>query len=79
MKEQDLEIFFSEKELVFYKNINDLSEKLLKYSNDDKLRIKIAKKGRDKYFKYFNSTIIAQFIIEKTLDTGNTRKYLWSN
>jgi glycosyltransferase involved in cell wall biosynthesis len=71
--------FFSEKELVFYKNINDLSEKLLKYSNDDKLRIKIAKKGRDKYFKYFNSTIIAQFIIEKTLDTGNTKKYLWSN
>ena len=71
--------FFSNKELVFYKNINDLAEKINKYSNDDKSRNLIAKKGRIKYFKYFNSTIVADFIINKTLDINIKKKYLWHN
>ena len=47
--------FFTDKEMVFYKNISDLTEKILKISKDEKLRKSIAKKGKDKYFKYFNS------------------------
>ena len=69
--------FFTNKEVIFYKNINDLSAKINKYSNNDKLRNKIAKKGRLKYFKYFNSTIIAKFIIEKTFNIESKSKYLW--
>ena len=46
--------FFNEDEMVFYKNISDLSEKILKLSKDDKLRNKIGNKGREKYLKYFN-------------------------
>ena len=38
--------FFKSDEIVLYKNISDLSEKLIKYSNDNTLRNKIAKKGR---------------------------------
>ena len=49
--------------------------KIIKYSNDNKLRCKIAKKGRDKYFKYFNSTIVADFIINKTI--GTKKKFYW--
>ena len=45
--------FFSEKEMVFYKNINDLSEKISKISKDEKLRKSIAKKGKNKYMKFF--------------------------
>ena len=63
--------------LLFYKNINDLSRKIEKYSNDDALRQKIAKKGRNKYFKYFNSTIVAEFIINKTFNIN--KKYYWEN
>ena len=48
--------------MVFYKNVDDLSEKISKISQDEKLRKKIAKKGRDKYLKYFNSTLVADFI-----------------
>ncbi len=70
--------FFSNDEMVFYKNLSDLSEKILKISGDDKLRRKIGKKGKDKYMKYFNSTIVADFIINKTLNTKNNNKYLWS-
>ena len=68
--------FFSDDEIIFYKNINDLSEKIIKFSNDDKLRSRIAKKGRDKYFKYFNSTIVADFIIKKTYGF-NRKKFFW--
>ena len=38
--------FFTDKEMVFYKNINDLSEKILKISRDEKLRKTIARNGK---------------------------------
>ena len=60
--------FFKDDEIVLYKNISDLSEKIIKYSNDNKLRNDTAKKGRDKYFKYFNSTVIADYILNKTFE-----------
>ncbi len=69
--------FFKNDEIVLYNNISDLSEKIIMYSNDNKLRNKIAKNGRTKYFKYFNSTIIADFIINKTF--GFKKKYFWEN
>tara|TARA_B100001057_G_scaffold326596_1_gene326819 strand:- start:3433 stop:5544 length:2112 start_codon:yes stop_codon:yes gene_type:complete len=69
--------FFNKNEIVLYKNINDLSEKIIKFSNDNKLRRRIAKRGRDKYFKHFNSTIVADFIIKKTLNIK--KKFFWEN
>ena len=38
--------FFTNKEIVLYKNISDLSEKIIKYSSDDHLRNRIAKNGK---------------------------------
>ena len=35
---------FNKDEIILYKNISDLSSKIVKYSNDNKLRCKIAKK-----------------------------------
>ena len=69
--------FFNKNEIVLYKNINDLSKKIIKYSNNDRLRKKIAKNGRNKYFKYFNSTIIAEFIINRTFNID--KKYYWED
>ena len=68
--------FFNENEIILYKNVNDLSDKIQKFSNDDKARKKIAKNGRDKYFKYFNSTIIADFIIKKAYSQKH-KKFYW--
>ena len=70
--------FFDNNEMVFYKNVSDLSEKILKISRDEKLRKKIAYKGKKKYMKYFNSNKVAQFIIEKTLDINLKNSYLWN-
>ena len=63
--------------MIFYKNISDLSEKILKVSNDEKMRKNIAKKGKEKYMKYFNSNIVAKYIIEKTLGLNVKKKNLW--
>ena len=71
--------FFNNSEMVFYKNENDLSEKIMKISRDEKLRKSIAKKGKDKYMKYFNSTNLAEFIINKSLDINSKKKYYWHN
>ena len=71
--------FFNSNEMVFYKNLNDLSEKIIKISNDEKMRKKIGYKGKEKYFKYFNSTLVADFLINKTFNINKTKKYFWHN
>ena len=69
--------FFSKKEMVFYKNISDLSEKINMVSRDEKLRKMIAQNGKIKYMKYFNSNLVAEFIINKTLGINNKKKFYW--
>ena len=71
--------FFNKNEMVFYKNISDLSEKVIKISSDEVLRKKIAKNGKNKYMKYFNSDLVSEFIIDKTLDIKSNKKYLWES
>ena len=71
--------FFNDKEMVFYKNVSDLSEKILKVSNDEKLRKSIAKNGKNKYMKFFNSTLVAEYIINKTLGINNKKRFFWEN
>ena len=69
--------FFNNDEMIFYKNISDLSEKISKIAKDDQLRRKIAKKGKEKYMKNFNSMKVAQYIINKTLHINDKKSYLW--
>ncbi len=59
--------FFSNKEIIFYDNIYDLSEKIKFYANNDKLRINIAKNGKKKYFQLFNEKRISKYIIDISL------------
>ncbi len=69
--------FFDDKEMVFYKNIDDLTEKINKISFDEKLRKKIGRNGKMKYLKYFNSDLVAEFIIKKTLNIKDKKSYIW--
>tara|TARA_Y100001935_G_C17139104_1_gene424574 strand:+ start:59 stop:625 length:567 start_codon:yes stop_codon:yes gene_type:complete len=59
--------FFNSNEIVSYDNVDDLAEKIKFYKKNDKLRIKIAKKGKEKYFKLFNEVKITKYIIDKSL------------
>ncbi len=69
--------FFDKNEMVFYKSVSDLSEKVIKISSDDNLRRKIARNGKIKYMKYFNSDLVSEYIINKTLGIKTNKKYLW--
>ena len=71
--------FFKNDEMIFYKNLNDLSEKIIKISRDEKLRKKIGKKGKEKYTKYFNSDLVSRYILEKSFDIPANKKYLWES
>ena len=70
--------FLNNNEIVTYKNIEDLSKKIIKLNKNDKLRKKIARNGRIKYHKYFNSKNIADYIITKTFKIKK-EKYFWEN
>ncbi len=77
-KKTKLNKFFKSNEIVFYNSINDLAEKIIKYSNNDKLRAKIAERGQKKYLKHFNSKLVADFIITKSLNL-KSKKFYWSD
>jgi len=69
--------FFSNNELVFYKTIDDLSEKIQKLSLDENLRKKIAKNGWLKYHKFFNSQIVSDYMLSRVFDFNNKKRTLW--
>jgi glycosyltransferase involved in cell wall biosynthesis len=69
--------FFSKDEVIFYKSMNDLSKKIKFYKVNHKIRNRIAKNGQTKYLKYFNSTKVAEFIINKTMSFKSKKRYFW--
>ena len=70
---------FSNKEVVFYRNLKDLSKKINLYKNSNKLRNFIAKNGMKKYHRYMNSKLVAQYMINKTLDIDKNKKFFWED
>ncbi len=70
-KTQLNDFFKNEKEVIYYNSIDDLASKIKFYSKNDNLRKKIAKNGKEKYFKYFNGTKISKYIIDISLGNKN--------
>jgi glycosyltransferase involved in cell wall biosynthesis len=66
-KRVQLSDFFNKNEMIFYNNIQDLSDKIKFYSINDKIRKKIAYNGKKKYFKLFNETKITKFFIDVSI------------
>ena len=64
--------FFNKNEIIFYKNINDLADKIKFYYKNDKIRTKIAHNGKKKYFKLFNETKITKHFISISLGNKST-------
>jgi glycosyltransferase involved in cell wall biosynthesis len=69
--------FFSDKEMIFYKNDDDLIDKVIFFKKNEKKRIQIGINGKKKYFKIFNNKIIADYIVTKTLGTKPAFNYIW--
>ena len=70
-KKVQMNSFFDNDEMIFYSSIDDLVSKIKYYSKNDKNRIKIAKKGKNKYFKKFNEKVTAKYIVDISLGNKN--------
>ena len=68
--------FLNKNEIVTYKNLEDLGKKIIRFNKNDKLRRKIAKNGREKYHKHFNSKVIARYIISKTYNVKKDKFFV---
>ena len=66
--------FFNKQEIISYSDIADLSDKIQYYAKNEKLRIRVAKNGKRKYFKLFNEKKITKYIIDVSL--GNSSKLI---
>ena len=69
--------FFTKNEIIYFKNEKDLMDKLSFYKINEKLRRKIARNGQNKYFKLFNETDVAEYIVERSLLRKNNYIANW--
>jgi glycosyltransferase involved in cell wall biosynthesis len=69
--------FFSNNEMIFYKDIYDLIDKVNYYKNNERKRVQIGINGKKRYFKIFNNRIVADYIISKTLGVKPVYDYIW--
>jgi len=63
--------FFSNNEIVFYSNIEQLAKLILYYSKNDAKRIKKAKHAKKKYFEIFNTELVCKFFYEVLFNNYN--------
>ena len=71
--------FFTSNEMIFYKDVEDLIDKVNFYKKNERLRAKIGLNGKKKYFKIFNNRIVGDYILSKTLDLKSAYKIAWDN
>ena len=76
-EKMQLNDFFNDNELIFYKNVDDLSNKILYFKNNDNKRIQFAKKGREKYFLLFESQNICNYMLSIIFDMKIKQKLKW--
>jgi hypothetical protein len=69
--------FFSNSEMIFYKDIYDLIDKVNFYKKNETKRFQIGLKGKNKYFKIFSNIIVADYIASKTLGIKPSHNYVW--
>ena len=63
--------------MIYFKSIEDLTEKIKYYSKNDKERCEIAYNGKLKYFKLFENILVTKYIIEKILEVKISNKLSW--
>ena len=77
--EGGFERFFSEKEAVYFRDVEDLAKKVIAFHKDDALRRSVAAAGRSSYFRLFSGARVLKFIAETTLGLPLSEPYEWAN
>tara|TARA_B100000035_G_C20532570_1_gene350291 strand:- start:150 stop:485 length:336 start_codon:yes stop_codon:yes gene_type:complete len=73
----DYHDFLNKNEIVFYKNITDLNNKIIYYKNNQSKLKKIARNGYYKSHKIFNNKIISDYIVKKSMNLKISHKLSW--
>jgi spore maturation protein CgeB len=68
--------FFTNKEIVFYKNKDDLIKKILFFKKNEILAKKYAKNAYIKYHKYFNAKEVCSYILSEC-NLIKRKKFYW--
>ena len=68
---------FRDDELVTYEGVGDLIDKLIYYNSHDAVRRDCARRGWKRAHRYFNSTLVAQWILDAVFDSKPSRYYAW--
>lgn len=69
--------FFSEDEMGFYKNTNDLLNKIELFKNNPNKYLNFAKKGAIRYFELFNSKKISKYLIDRSYNLIDDKVQIW--
>lgn len=69
--------FFDNDEIVTYKNEVDLLNKLLFLKEKKQFLIKKSKLAKKSYYKYFENTIVADYLLSTVFNTKNKFKHVW--
>tara|TARA_B100000029_G_scaffold244439_1_gene241608 strand:+ start:269 stop:2374 length:2106 start_codon:yes stop_codon:yes gene_type:complete len=76
-KKTNYQDFFTNDEMGFYDNTEDLLNQLEKLNGNINKINKISKNGKKKYFSIFDNSIVADYIISRIFNTKNKFKYVW--
>ena len=76
-KKTKLNEIIKSNEAVFYNDINDLIKKIHYYKNNPSKRIEIAKNGKKASLERFNSKVVGDYMIKKTMKYKFTKKFSW--
>ena len=71
-KKVQMSDFFNKDEMIFYSGIHDLADKINFYSRNEKIRKKISKNGKSKYFKLFNESKISKYFVDISLGNNSS-------
>ena len=69
--------FFSNNEMIFYKDVYDLIDKVNYYKKNERKRVQLGFNGKNRYFKIFNNRIVADYIFSKTLGVKPLHDHIW--
>ncbi len=77
--ESGLQRFFTEDMLAFFKDADDLADKVRAFNTDDARRKHVAAKGRAFYREHFSAERIGQFMIETLTGAAYSHDYIWAD
>ncbi len=72
-----MERFFSDEQVVFFHDPDDLSGKIRVFHEEDGLRRHVAQNGCEHYHEHFSAQRVVQFMVETTFGLPYTHDYLW--